>query len=481
MNTLYIVGLGPGAPDQLTLEASQRLLGAPAVLMRTAHPLCGSFEGGRKWGSFDHLYDSAGSFDEVYQEIARQVLGHAACADGLVYAVPGDPMVGESTVGLILAQAPGIPVQVRIVHGISFVEPCLAAAGLDALDGVYVADALELARQHHPPFPPDKLALVGQLHSRLVAADVKLTLMNTYPAEHPVHLIHGAGTDDCRVEAVLLHEIDRAHGIGAWSALLVPGLRTGSSFESFQETVAHLRAPEGCPWDREQTHESLRAHLMEEAYEALQAIDEGDEDALREELGDLLLQIVLQSQIAVEGGTFTMAQVIAGIDEKIHRRHPHVFGDVEAGEVDQVLRNWEALKAVERLNNGQDKGLLDGVPSSLPALAQAAEVQGRVARVGFDWPSAAGAREKVLEELAELDRAEVERQADELGDLLFAVVNYARRLDVDPEAALRTAISRFRRRFAAMESASGARGKPLADMSLEEMDRLWEQAKQSGL
>jgi MazG family protein len=146
-----------------------------------------------------------------------------------------------------------------------------------------------------------------------------------------------------------------------------------------------------------------------------------------------------------------------------------------------VLRNWEALKAVERLNNGQDKGLLDGVPSSLPALAQAAEIQGLVARVGFDWPSAAGAREKVLEELAELDRAEVERRADELGDLLFAVVNYARRLDVDPEAALRTAISRFRRRFAAMESASDARGKPLADMSLEEMDRLWEQAKQTGL
>jgi tetrapyrrole methylase family protein/MazG family protein len=253
-----------------------------------------------------------------------------------------------------------------------------------------------------------------------------------------------------------------------------------SSFESFQEIVAHLRAPDGCPWDRKQTHKTLRTHLLEESYEALQAIDAENLDALREELGDLLLQIVLQAQIATEDGEFTMADVIANIQEKIVRRHPHVFGGIHVDDVDHVLHNWEALKAAEREYEGEGKGLLDGVPLGLPALSQAAEIQERVKRIGFDWPEVEGVLTKIIEELEEVAQAkEPATRTAEMGDVFFAVVNYARWLGVDPEAALREANLRFRRRFGELEMAVKAEGRDLGAMSLEEMDAFWEAAKDS--
>jgi tetrapyrrole methylase family protein/MazG family protein len=207
-------------------------------------------------------------------------------------------------------------------------------------------------------------------------------------------------------------------------------------------------------------------------------LDREDMQALREELGDLLLQIVLQAQIATEGGEFTMADVIAGINAKILRRHPHVFGDVKVGGVDQVLTNWEALKAAERAENGETTGLLGGVPVGLPALAQAAEIQSRVSRVGFDWPDLAGVRAKVTEEMGEVESAGSQDEiAAEVGDLLFAVVNYARWLKVDPEASLREANGRFRHRFGDLEAAAQAEGRGLQQMGPGELDRLWEAAK----
>jgi len=263
------------------------------------------------------------------------------------------------------------------------------------------------------------------------------------------------------------------------TALLVPPLSEASAFESFQETVAHLRAPDGCPWDKEQTPQSLRKHLLEETYETLQALDEDDSSALREELGDLLLQIVLQSQIATEAGEFTMADVIASVNHKIIHRHPHVFDGLDVDDVAHVLHNWESLKAEEREQKGSGKGTLDGVPKALPALAQALEIQVRVVRVGFDWSDVESVLAKVAEEVAELQTAEDDQaRADELGDLLFSVVNYARWLNLEPEAALREANRRFRRRFAKLEKAAREAGHLLPDLTLQELDSLWEAAKE---
>ncbi len=476
---ITVVGLGPGDPALLTRAAWDVLESSREVWLRTRHhPAVPSLPSHLHLHSFDDLYDSLNDYAAIYQTIVDQVLALGQRPEGVVYAVPGDPMVGEATVVALQRRS---PLPLRLIHGVSFVEPCLRAVGHDALDGLFVADALDLAARHHPSFPPDSAALIGQLHSNLVAADVKLTLMNQYPEDHAVSLIHAAGTDQATVQPMPLYAIDRSPDIGPLTALFVPPLLTPSAFETFQDTVAHLRAPDGCPWDRQQTPQSLRAHLMEEAYEALQALDREDMQALREELGDLLLQIVLQAQIATETGEFRMVDVISGIQDKIIRRHPHVFGETTVEGVEQVLANWEKLKASEREANGQETGLLGGVPLGLPALAQAAEIQSRVARVGFDWPALDGVIAKVLEELDEVRKASGEgEKTAEVGDLLFAVVNYARWLGVDPEAALRQANARFRQRFAQLEAAARAQGRSLAEMGLEEMDRLWEGAKREG-
>jgi len=476
---IIVVGLGPGDPRLLTREAWNVLSEASEVYLRTGlHPIVEALPAHLEVHTFDSLYEKLESFEAVYTAIVDRLTELAASSDLVLYGVPGDPTVGEATVVALRGRAQELGIALRIVHGVSFCEPCLNLLGVDALDGLFIADALELAARHHPKFHPDSPALVGQLYDRMVAADVKLTLMNQYPDEHRVILLHESGTSGASVEELPLHRIDQSEQIGSLTALFVPALEKTSAFENFQETIAHLRAPDGCPWDREQTHRSLRPHLMEEAYETLSALDNEDEAALREELGDLLLQVILHAQIATEAGTFTMADVVAHVQEKIVHRHPHVFAGLDVEGVDQVLQNWESLKAAERKEHQQDKGLLDGIPQNFPALSQAAEIQSRVVRVGFDWPDLAGVEGKVQEEMQEVAQAATPAErVGEIGDLLFAVVNYARWLEVDAEAALREANLRFRRRFRQLEREASRQGRELSDMTLEEMDSLWEVAK----
>ena len=333
---------------------------------------------------------------------------------------------------------------------------------------------------HVPTLAPDELpVLIAQIYSLLVASEVKSTLTAIYPDEHQVKLIHGAGTKEQIVENVPLYEIDRSEHIGLLTSLYVPSLGEGTSFELFQEIVAHLRAPNGCPWDKEQTHDSLRKHLLEELYEAIAALDSGNIDSMREEFGDLLLQIMLHSQIASEEGEFTANDVVKGIYDKIIRRHPHVFGDAKVSGVDGVLTNWEKLKDKERKTKGEkEKGMLDGVPLALPALSQAEEYQDRAARVGFDWPVIDGVLDKLAEEIQEVKQAETDFElADEIGDLFFVLVNFARWKKVDAESALRGTSIKFKKRFGYIEQTAKKQGRNLSDMKLEEMDALWDEAK----
>ena len=246
-------------------------------------------------------------------------------------------------------------------------------------------------------------------------------------------------------------------------------------FETLVNILAKLRAPGGCPWDQEQTHASLRDDLLEECYEVLEALDEGDSRQLCEELGDLLLQIVFHARIATETGDFELGDVIREINVKLVRRHPHVFGSLRVKDADEVLRNWEALKKGER---GSEASILASVPKQLPALSYSQDVQGRVVRVGFDWENIDGVIDKLVEEVNELKQAgsQVQRM-HEFGDLLFTLVNVARRLGVDSEAALREANQRFYRRFSHMEEACRKRGVNLGDLSFDEQNALWEEAK----
>jgi len=480
---ITIVGLGPGNPAHLTLEAQQVLERASELYLRTnRHPTVPSLPAHLTLHSFDFLYERAADFAEVYEGIVERVLALGQRPEGVVYAVPGHPLVGEATVQRILEKARIRGIEVRIVAGLSFVEPVLTALGLDALDGLQIVDALDLAVRHHPPLNPDLPALVGQLYGRDVASAVKLTLMNGYPAEHPVTLVRGAGTDEEWTRTLPLYELDRVDDVDHLTTLYLPPLPVVSGMESFQDTIARLRAPGGCPWDRKQTHRSLRPNLLEETYEVLTAIDRDDTSALCEELGDLLLQIALHAQIAVEEGEFSLADVVAGIDAKIKRRHPHVFGDVRVNGVADVMHNWEEIKREERAERGENEehSMLDGVPTTLPALARAQSLQRRAARMGFDWEDVEGVWDKVAEEIAEL-RAATDAQAreSELGDVLFAVTNLARWLGVDAESALRAACDRFTRRFAAMEKQCRERGLDLGRLSLAEWDTLWEEARRN--
>jgi tetrapyrrole methylase family protein/MazG family protein len=475
--TITILGLGPGNPAHLTLEAWQVLEEADEVYLRTErHPTVASLPPRLSLHSFDDLYEEKADFAEVYGEIATRVLALGERPQGVIYAVPGHPMVGEASVQRILSLAQERGLEIRIVEGLSFVEPVLACLGLDAMEGLQLADATELAALHHPPVNPDQPTLVGQLYGRHLASSVKLTLMNLFPAEHPVVLVHGAGTDREKVTALPLYELDHHDETDHLTTLYVPPLPETSSLESFQDTIAHLRAPDGCPWDREQTHQSLRAALLEETYEVLTALDADDMDALCEELGDLLLQILLHAQIAVEEGDFSLAQVIEEINTKIKRRHPHVFGNAVVSGTDEVLHNWEEIKREEK--GEVEVSMLDDVPPTLPALAQAQSYQRRVARVGFDWPNAEGVVAKVAEEIEELQRtSDAAEREEELGDLLFSLVNLARWLKVDAESALRVANTRFAHRFAAMEDLCRQRGQHLSALSLAEQDALWEEVK----
>jgi tetrapyrrole methylase family protein/MazG family protein len=335
-------------------------------------------------------------------------------------------------------------------------------------------EAQTLSSAHVLPYPPDMPVLLTNVVSRELALQLKKVLLTTYPTEHGVVWVENGKKKDERLSEL------SSDSFGEGVCLYVPALGEGTSFESFAEIVAHLRAPEdGCPWDKEQTHESLRKHLLEESYEAISAIDSGDFNSMREEFGDMLLQVVLQSQIANDEKQFNVNQVVQGIYAKIVRRHPHVFGDVELNGVDGVLANWEKLKEQERKDNGQnEKGLLDGVPLALPALSQAQEYQDRAARVGFDWPEIDGVLDKIKEEIEEIKTAETDFElAGEIGDLFFAIVNLARWKKVDAESALRGTNMKFKKRFAYVEQGAKKQERNLSGLSLEEMDALWNKAK----
>lgn len=480
--TLTIVGLGPGDVDDLSLRAWKALEATTTVYLRTErHPCVPDLPQSPTYHNFDALYETHEAFDDVYAAIVQRLI-EAAKMNPVVYAVPGDPFVGEATTGLIQRAAIDANIDVKIVNGISFIEPMLYRVGLDALDGLQIVDGITVANMHHPPLNPEYPALLAQIYSREVASNAKLTLMNQYPDEFEVQLIHGAGTGDEVIEILPLFEIDRSDQINHLTSLYVPALGEYTSFEAFQEIIAHLRAPEGCPWDRKQTHESLRPYLVEEAFEVLETIDAGDWASLAGELGDVLLQVVLHTQIATEYGEFYMSDVLDHVNRKMIRRHPHVWGDVEVnGNPNTVLKNWEEIKKAEHAEKGDIReSLLDGVPKAAPALMVAYNYTRKAAKVGFDWPDISDVEDKIREELNEIiEEPHTEEKIHEIGDLIFVLVNYLRWLGVDdPESLMREHNAKFYRRFRYIEDHAP---KPLGDMTLSAMDELWDAAKAEGL
>lgn len=476
---ITIVGLGPGGAELITRQAWDTLTSAGKLFLRTTqHPAVAELPDDVQYASFDHIYEGAEEFSAVYAQIASRLLQAARKGQSVVYAVPGDPTVAEASVSAIRDGARAHAITVRVMPGVSFVEPTLAALEVDALDGLQLFDAISLAGYNHPPVNPDFPVLLGQVYSRLLANDLKLSLMAVYPDDHQVTLIHAAGTSQQRLDTLPLYEIDRSQHIDVLTSLFIPPLAVQSSLQALAEVTAVLRSPEGCPWDREQTPQSLRPDFLEEVAEMVDALDADDPRALEEEIGDVLFHLVMQAQMAREEELFRLGDVISGIITKLRRRHPHVWGEVEVRDSNEVIENWEKIKAGEKASTAP-ASLLDGVPLTLPALTRSQKIQERVRRVGFDWPDSNGVKAKLREELEELESArEPSQQTAELGDVLFAAVNLARWLGIDADSALREANMRFTRRFQKLENLAQERGIDLAQADLDMLEQLWQEAKQ---
>ncbi len=427
--SITIVGLGPGDPNSLTIEAREALARAREVVLRTRHhPTVAALPKALRVHALDHLYEKQADFDAIYSAIAEEILTRGEKGD-VIYAVPGNPLFGEISVYKILARARERAIPTRVIGGVSFVDAACLTLGIDPLaHGLQVADATDLARQHFPQLDPDQPALVGQVYSRAVASDCKLTLLVVYPPDHVVTIVNAAGTPEETITALPLEDLDRDEHFGLLTTLFVPPLPQPGSVNALAEIVARLRAPDGCPWDRKQTHQSLRKDFLEECYEVLETLDDDDMPHLREELGDLLLHILFQAQIASESGEFMLSDVVAEIAAKLVRRHPHVFGDVKVSGTEEIVANWQKIK--EQENGGRPKK--PSLPRQLPALARAQKIAKR-AKVTADI-------ETIAAQVKRLPRARRREQA--LGEILFGLAAYAADKGLDAEGALRHAAAR---------------------------------------
>lgn len=480
MGSITVIGLGPGDFGLITIDSWERMQKAKNLYFRTAkHPTVPLIrERGVSFASYDSFYEGAESFEALYESIARDLVQKAATED-LVYAVPGSPMVAEKTVVLLREYCGEKGIPLEIVPGMSFVEVLYSKLGIDPIDGMTIIDAEDFDQL--PVDMPTGL-VITQVYSPRIASDTKLSLMEVFPDDYSITYIHKLGMPDESIREIKLYELDRQADIDYLTSLYVPPTEYKPEFDisPLKDIVHTLRSPGGCPWDIAQTHESIRTNLIEETYEVLEAIDLQDSHLMCEELGDLLMQVVFHARIAEETGAFSMQDVVDGATEKLVRRHPHIFGDVQASDAGAALLAWESIKKQEKKDR---ESVLDGIPMGLPALMSAQKLQQKAAKVGFDWDDIGPVWDKLEEEIKELREANAEGDQEhiqeELGDVLFSIVNLARFLKVDAELALMACSRKFRTRFSHVEQQVKQSGKPWSDYTLDQLDELWNEAKMS--
>lgn len=480
---LKIMGLGPGAYEALTIGALKELKNNKNIYFRTEkHPTVDFLKDeGIKFESYDHAYEKYDSFDDVYKYIAEDLITKIKDDEDLIYAVPGHPLVAEKSVINLIELCKENNIQYEVLPAVSFVDAMMEALQVDPIEGVKIIDAFDMKNQIL-----DKRVgtIITQVYNNFIASEVKLRLLEGYEDDTEIIFVRAAGVEGLEsIRKIPLYELDWQEDIDYLTSIYIPkDLGNKKDFQDLLDIIETLRNPGGCPWDREQTHESLKSALLEECYEVIDAIENEDEDALIEELGDVLLQVVFHASIGKEDGYFDIMDVIGGISNKMINRHPHVFGNEEANTSEQVLVNWDEIKK-------EEKGIktlteeMQNIAKSLPAATRAYKVQKKAKKVGFDWDDVNCAMDKVKEELNEIkevynceDKSIIE---GEVGDLLFACINVARFLEVDGELALDKTIKKFIKRFSYIENEAIKNNKNLRDMTLEEMDKLWEEAKTS--
>lgn len=479
---IKIVGLGAGDLNQLPFGVYRLLTETKHLFLRTKeHPVIDELNETITYRSFDDVYEANQDFEDVYRNIANILLEEAEVED-IVYAVPGHPLVAEKTVQILLTEGRQKGYTILVQGGQSFIDAMFQALEIDPIEGFQLVDALGLEsellqlRGH---------LIITQVYDQMVASEVKLTLMEQLPDEYKVKIVTAAGSSLEQIKEVPLYELDREVSINNLTSIYVPPVENQEilhhQFSEFRKIIAKLRGPNGCPWDKEQTHQSLKRYLIEECYELIEAIEEEDIDHMIEELGDVLLQVVLHAQIGEDEGMFSINDVIKEVADKMVRRHPHVFGDMTINSTDDVLSNWDKIKQGEK-GGLEKKSILDTVSKALPALSRAYQLQKKAAKVGFDWPVIEETWEKVKEEITEFEM-ELKQDANgknamqEFGDVLFALINVGRYYNIEPEEALISTNRKFYNRFRYIETKALESGESLENMSLEEMDRFWDEAK----
>ncbi|MFD2444303.1 nucleoside triphosphate pyrophosphohydrolase [Bacillus sp. CGMCC 1.16607] len=486
-NKIEIIGLGAGDLNQIPLGVYKKLLGQNRLFLRTKeHPVVKDLEReGVVYTSFDYIYEENDQFDVVYEKICQQLLIESK-ESTIVYAVPGHPLVAEKTVQLLLEKHDKGEVEVEISGGQSFIDSLFQSLKIDPVEGFQLLDGTALNGEQ---LQIQQHIIISQVYDAFVASEVKLTLMEKLPDEYPVFIVTAAGSADEILKKVKLYELDREMTLNNLTSLYVPPVKEDillrKQFSKLREIISDLRGPNGCPWDKKQTHESLKKYLIEETFEVIDAINKGEIDLLIEELGDVLLQVMLHAQIGEDEGFFSIDDVIENLANKMVRRHPHVFGDAKAQNADEVTALWEEIKGKEKEN--EEHSLLDGVGFEWPNLIRAYELQKRAAKVGFDWDDIRPAFAKVYEEIKELEEEMLKdpknhiKLEDEFGDILFALVNVSRFLKIQPEEALFHANEKFKRRFQFIEKQVKESGKSFQHYTLDELDQFWNEAKQQGL
>ncbi|WP_138419996.1 nucleoside triphosphate pyrophosphohydrolase [Aquibacillus sediminis] len=481
-NTIEVIGLGAGDIDQLPLGLYRKLKAYQGnIHVRTLdHPVVSSLqEEGVSFFSYDSVYESFDDFPSVYEEIVRQLKEQAA-QEYIIYVVPGHPMLAEKTVQLLLEQQ---DIEVNILGGQSYLDDLFTVLGIDPIEGFQFVDGTsfkrnELQYRQHIVF--------CQVYDGWIASEVKLTLLEDLPPEYPITIVEAAGSKQESIKTIPLVELDQTAKLSNLTSIYVPPVaddQLNHQFSRLREVIAILRSPNGCPWDRKQTHESLRKYLLEEAYEFIEAVNKQDDDGMIEEIGDVLLQVMLHSQIGEDEGFFTIDDVIKTLTDKMIRRHPHVFGNVEVDTSNDVITNWEQIKQQEK--GEQTQSLLDKVPSELPELLRAEELQKKAAKVGFDWNDSTPIWNKIKEEMDEVQEAlEVGEQDEvekEFGDVLFAIVNLARYYKVNPEISLQRTNGKFKARFQYIEEQLSKQNLSFDQLTLDELDVYWNQAKEKNI
>ncbi|MGP4109173.1 nucleoside triphosphate pyrophosphohydrolase [Virgibacillus sp. L01] len=477
-NTIEIIGLGSGDIDQLPLGIYKKLSNTnTSIFARTInHPVIESLQDeGIKFSPFDEIYQTTEQFDEVYRRIVDSLI-EASYHNSVIYAVPGHPMLAEKTVQLLLEQD---AVPVEVIGGQSYLDDLFTSLRIDPIDGFQFVDGTGFKRSQ---LNYRQHIIFCQVYDQFIASNVKLELLEDLPADYQVTVVEAAGSNQEKITTIPLEELDYALEVNNLTSVYIPPAPAhmlNHTFSKLREVIAVLRGPNGCPWDKKQTHETLREYAIEEVYEVIEAIDNQDDEGVVEELGDLLLQVLLHSQIGEDDGYFTVDDVIRSITDKMIHRHPHIFADKTVESVEDVYKTWDALKQEEK--GDYRKSVLDGIPAGLPALAKAFKLQKKAAKTGFDWDDIKDIWKKLQEELDEVNEAIVRQEKSEiekeLGDVLFVLANISRYYKVNPEIALNQTNQKFHSRFSYIEEQLERQGKDIFQTTLEEMDYYWNQAK----